>query len=120
MHRVSKNVVSVFLPIFVLLVQFGYLFFVFYEIFSGYDAGVCPGYWYNNSSTLAPPDNGADTQVQDPDDSPLLSGRLSIRGPESGSETAFQLLTRTLCATRIAQVRVLVGFVAAYFFAKNV
>ncbi len=58
-----KNIVSVFLPIFVLLVQFGYLFFVFHEIFSGYTAGVCPGYWYNNTSTLAPPDNGADAQV---------------------------------------------------------
>jgi hypothetical protein len=71
--RATKNVVSVFLPIFVLLVQFGYLFFVFHEIFSSYDAGVCPGYWYNSSITLAPPDNGADAQVLDPDDNLALA-----------------------------------------------
>ena len=70
-----KNIITVFMFLFVLLVQFAYLFFVFYELYKVYDGGFCPGFTHGHRED---PPYGANKEI-----------------------------------------RMLVGFVGAYFVMKN-
>ena len=60
MHGV-KNTITVILPIFVLVVQFAYLFFVWHELYEIYDGGFCPGY---SGRHRQDPPYGADTKIR--------------------------------------------------------
>ena len=59
--NVLKNIVTVLLFFFVLLVQFAYLFFVFYELYQVYTAGFCPGY---SGGRREDPPYGADSKIR--------------------------------------------------------
>ena len=56
-----KNAISIVLPIFVLVVQFAYLFFIWHELYEIYDGGVCPGYSHGHRED---PPVGPDTKIR--------------------------------------------------------